>query len=119
MSWRMDLEWPEQGGAMRILIHDNELRIVESRLTMENLAYRSRAIGFLSLLDQAIRAATASGESLPTIEAAVIFQDVVDPPTVEGTHSFWTWTSNVSDPNHERHWLIPNFDFYGAGELTD
>jgi hypothetical protein len=115
VSWRSELKFPSEGGALRVLIHDNELRIVESRMTHGNPAFRARGISLLSLLNIAVQSATAGGERLPTIEAAIVLEDIVEFPTPDGTHSLWTWTSNMSDPTHDRHWLIPNFDFFGAG----
>jgi hypothetical protein len=115
VSWRSELKFPSEGGALRVLIHDNELRVVESRMSHGNPAFRARGISLLSLLNSAVKSATAGGEKLPTIEAAIVLEDIVDYPTPDGTHSLWTWTSNMSDPTHDRHWLIPNFDFFGAG----
>jgi hypothetical protein len=117
VSWRSELKFPNEGGALRVLIHDNELRVVESRMTHRNPAYRARGISFLSLLNAAVRSATAGGERLPTIEAAIVLEDIVDYPDPDSTHSIWTWTANMSEPTHDRHWLIPNFDFYGAGNI--
>jgi hypothetical protein len=84
-------------------------------MTHGNPAFRARGISFLSLLNAAVQSATAGGEKLPTIEAAIVLEDIVEFPTQDGTHSLWTWTSNMTDTTHDRHWLIPNFDFYGAG----
>jgi hypothetical protein len=107
-------ENPNAGGAMRILIHDNKLRIVHSKLTIGHIGYRERGLGLLQLLHRALESATASGEQLPTIEAAIIVEDISDPPTKDGTHTFWTWTSKVSEEVDQRHWLVPNFDFWSA-----
>lgn len=111
VSWR---KWDEEpmgdgsGGAMRILIVENELRILESEGMMGHWGHRGRAMGFLYLLQRSLHSAQAAGEKLPTIEAALIAEDIVNPPDgTKGTHSFWTWTNHIGDETHERHWMIP------------
>ncbi|KAK4636152.1 hypothetical protein CLAFUW4_00211 [Fulvia fulva] len=83
VSWR---KWDEEpmgdgsGGAMRILIVENELRILESEGMMGHWGHRGRAMGFLYLLQRSLHSAQAAGEKLPTIEAALIAEDIVNPP---------------------------------------
>lgn len=134
----IDISWqatgPFDGGAMRILIHQNQLRIVESINAMADPAYQERGLGILQLIQRALNAASAGKELLPTIEAAIVLQDVSYPPTEDGTHSFWTWTrpyhdihfnrTNMwegqelhyerfwSNETFKRVWLVPNFDFW-------
>lgn len=103
------------GGAVRILIHENELRILESLGSMGHLGYRGRVIGALYLLQRAVDSASAGGEVLPTIEASLVVQDNSDPPgDKDDTHSFWTFASHNTDQSHRRLWLFPNFDFWYA-----
>lgn len=98
---------------MRILIHENELRILESEGMIGHWGYRGRGMGFLYLLQRSLYSAQAAGEKLPTIEAAIIAEDIVNPPNgTKGTHSFWTWTNHIGDETHERHWMIPNYDLW-------
>ncbi|KAF7188063.1 hypothetical protein HII31_10635 [Pseudocercospora fuligena] len=112
----VDIAWRNQsnngGGAMRILIHNQELRILESMDTISPVGYRGRAFGILGLLQRAVDSAIAGGEVLPTVEAALLFEDISNPPTDDGTHSFWTWSSLKDHDPHKRLWLIPNFDFW-------
>lgn len=111
-SWRKPVDG-EGGGAMRVLIHENELRILEVLGTMSHLGYRGRAVGALNLLQRAVDSASAGGEKLPTIEAAFVLQDNSDPP--EGTtHSIWSVSSFKGNEDHNRVWLFPNFDFWYA-----
>jgi hypothetical protein len=96
--------------------------------------FRERGLGILHLLHRALKSASAGGETLPTIEAAILLQDVSYPPTENGTHSFWTWARPYHDihfnrtttwegkeVHYERYWwdktfqrvwIIPNFDFW-------
>ncbi|EGP92355.1 uncharacterized protein MYCGRDRAFT_89375 [Zymoseptoria tritici IPO323] len=115
ISWRND-------GALRILIHQNELRILQTKGVWSN-SYRERALSVLSQLQEALWSASAAGEILPTIEAAIVVDDMSLIPTKQGdTHSIWTFTSTDRDPAHQRHWLIPGFSFYsapGTGSFID
>jgi hypothetical protein len=134
----VDISWQPigalEGGAMRILIHKNNIRILESRNAVGDKFFRERGLGILHLLHRALEGATARGEVLPTIEAAIVLQDVSYPPTENGTHSFWTWARPYHDihfnrtnmwegeevhfekywwdQTFQRVWLIPNFDLY-------
>lgn len=47
------------------------------------------------------------------MQAALVVQDISDPPTQDGTHSFWTMAANKNNVSHERLWLVPNYDFWG------
>jgi len=105
-SWRRD-------GAVRILIHDNELRILSSKGTYDNKGYRLRTFSALSMLQRAIWSATAAGERLPTIEASIIVDDMTEIPSGKDRHTAWTWASTSSIP-HRRQWLIPDFGFHYA-----
>ncbi|KAK4501432.1 hypothetical protein PRZ48_007241 [Zasmidium cellare] len=113
-SWRK-VEEGRGGGALRILIHENELRIIETIGCMGHLGYRGRAIGALQLLQRAVDSAAAGGEKLPTIEASLVLQNNSDPPGgKDDTHSFWSVASFKENEEHQRIWLFPNFDFWYA-----
>lgn len=91
------------------------LRILESLGTMNHLGYRGRAIRALFILQRAIDSTSAGREKLPTIEAALIFQNNPGPPPDGGdTHAFWTFSSFKENEVHQRIWLMPNFDFWYA-----
>lgn len=139
----VDISWqatgPFDGGALKILIHKNQLRVLESINAMADTAYQERGLGILQLLLRALDSATAAGEILPTIEAAIVLQDISYPPTEDGTHSFWTWArplrdvhfnrTNVwqgqelhyerfwKDETFRRVWLVPNFDLWATGSM--
>ncbi|KAL9529575.1 hypothetical protein SMMN14_06382 [Sphaerulina musiva] len=141
----VDISWqatgPFDGGALKILIHENQLRVLESINAMADSAYQERGLGILQLLLRALESATAAGEILPTIEAAIVLQDISYPPTEDGTHSFWTWArplrdvhfnrTNVwqgqelhyerfwKDETFRRVWLVPNFDLWATGSIGE
>lgn len=141
----VDISWqatgPFDGGALKILIHENQLRVLESINAMADSAYQERGLGILQLLLRALDSATAVGEILPTIEAAIVLQDISYPPTEDGTHSFWTWArptrdvhfnrTNVwqgqelhyerfwKDETFRRVWLVPNFDLWATGSIGE
>lgn len=114
ITWRHGEDW-RAGGAMRILIHDNQLRILETREVIGALGYEGRGLPLLYMLQRAMDSATAGGERLPTIEASIVLEDISDPPK-EGSYSFWTFARNLKKESHERLWLVPNFDFYVQSE---
>lgn len=116
IAWRNNLSWPWNGGGVRFMIHDNELRILETAGFIGHPAHRSRGTSILMLIQRALEAASATGEVLPTIEAAIVVTDSVDYPEGDQTSSYWTWNANSSD-SQQRHWLVPNFDFYTGGTL--
>ncbi|EME77345.1 uncharacterized protein MYCFIDRAFT_83283 [Pseudocercospora fijiensis CIRAD86] len=117
----VDISWHPtdwlSGGAIRVLIHDNRLRVLESINALRLIGYQERSLGILNLLHRALEAATAGGERLPTIEAAIVLQDLSLPPTEHGTETFWTWTRELGNSTFDRVWLIPNFDFWAAKGL--
>lgn len=141
----VDISWqatgPFDGGALKILIHENQLRVLESINAMADTAYQERGLGILQLLLRALESATAVGEILPTIEAAIVLQDISYPPTEDGTHSFWTWARPVRDVHFNRTnvwqgqelhyerfwkdetfrrvWLVPNFDLWATGSIGE
>jgi hypothetical protein len=108
-AWRHD-------GAFKILIHDNELRILETKGVFGGGGgYQMRSLSVLHMLQQALWSASVAGESLPTIEATVVVDDMSLLPNGHGdTHSIWTFTSHLPNRDHDRHWLIPDFAFYSA-----
>ncbi|CAK1359703.1 hypothetical protein CB0940_05860 [Cercospora beticola] len=141
----VDISWHPtgmfEGGAIRFLIHENKVRVLESINAMLDPkgSIGERGTSFLHLLQRALESATASGEVLPTIEASIVLQDVSSPPTEDGTHSFWTWARPSHDVHFnrtteyngetvhyeqfwkyttfERLWLIPNFDFWYTSSI--
>lgn len=110
----VSIKWREDG-AVHILIHRNELRIIQNKGTWENHGYRVRALAILSLIQRALESATRAGEILPTIETAIVVDDMSG---LDGfphdNHTLWTWASNKNDPNHARQWLVPDFNFFSS-----
>lgn len=118
----VDISWHPtgmfDGGALRILIHNNRIRILESLNAMRNLDYMERGLGIINLLQRALQSATAGGQHLPTIEAAIVLQDWSFPPVNgSGTETFWTWTRGFANATQDRLWLVPNFDFWATAPI--
>lgn len=109
-----DIDISEAHAAMRILIHRNELRILESKNAVDRItAARDRAEGVINLIQRALDSAMVARELLPTVEIALNFKDDAEPSSEEGdTHSFWSFARHVSKESHQRLWLMPNFDFW-------
>jgi hypothetical protein len=113
ITWRDDKKKYTFGaGAMRILIHDNQVRIVESR-EVTAMGFWDRGTGLLRIINRALESASRAGEILPTIEASIVMQDISDPPTEDGTHSFWTFTRRAESESNRRLWVAPNWDMIG------
>lgn len=70
ISWRSDPSMSLPGGAVRFMIHRNELRILETRGAVGAMGYHDRVQGILNLIQRALNSATAGGEMLPTIEVS-------------------------------------------------
>lgn len=112
---RKNREW---GGIFRVLIHDNQIRILEGIGAFDNVWYQSRAKQTLYLLHRALESATAAGEVLPTVEIALTMGDKTAMPTENGTDTVWTFNRLLTDDAQQRHWLIPNFDMWGSGNQS-
>lgn len=107
IAWRRD-------AAFRLLIHDNWIRILETRDIM-NSAYRQRTLSVLHQLHKAVLGATIAGETLPTIEFAVTVDDMSLIPNAENdTHAIWAFTRRLIDTDQDRTWLIPDFNFWSG-----
>lgn len=109
ISWRND-------AAFRGLIHENQLRILETRGAIGNDGYRRRSLSMLSQINRAVAGATAAGEKLPTIEFAVTVDDMALIPNGEDTHAIWSYARRIIDHDQDRIWLVPDFDFWSWGQ---
>lgn len=69
ISWRRD-------AAFQVLIHDNQLRILQTKNTWQNDGYRKRTLYVLSQLHRALLGAAAAGEAVPNVEFAVTVDDI-------------------------------------------
>jgi hypothetical protein len=109
-----DVDISEVKTCMRILIHNNELRILESKHAVDPMGSSpDRALGVLHLFQRALDASMAAGEELPTVELALNFEDASEPPEAAGdTHTFLAAARTIGKESHERIWLMPNFDFW-------
>lgn len=110
-----DVDISETRTGIRILIHQNELRILESVNAMQSDTSPERAEGTLHLLYRALQASIAAGEVLPTIEVGLSFRDEAELPDAHAefaTHSVWGFSHHVDKEWQRRVWLMPNFDFW-------
>lgn len=105
ISWRND-------AAFRGLIHENQLRILQTKGAVGNLGYRRRTLSLLNQINRAITGATAAGQKLPTIEFAVTVDDMALIPNKNDTHAIWSFARRLIDGDQERQWLVPDFDFW-------
>ncbi|KAK4623815.1 hypothetical protein CLAFUW4_05386 [Fulvia fulva] len=123
VSWRNHESKDGGGGAMRLLIHNNELRILQStKDNMGHMGMRPRSIAVLGLMQRAIDSAIAAGEQLPTIEFATCVEDICNGAPAGSMKSFWAFASKHSDEDHKKRWLMPNYDFWfdhGSGSWKD
>ncbi|KAK5125421.1 hypothetical protein LTR85_000530 [Meristemomyces frigidus] len=108
ISWRQD-------AALRVLVHGNQVRILETRHTWEGEGYRKRTRAVLGQIHRALLGAAAAGESAPTAEFAVTVDDQTLIPNAEDdTHTIWAFSRRLIDGDQERHWLIPDFNFWSS-----
>lgn len=105
ISWRKD-------AALRVLIHNNQLRILEAKNTWFG-GYHKRAGAMLSQLHRALLGASAAGEAVPNIEFSVTVDDMsLIPGGKDETHTIWAFTRNTHDRGHDREWIMPDFNFW-------
>jgi hypothetical protein len=111
ISWRKD-------GAIRLLIHKNKLRVLETKVleskhTYGNYSQRTSAV--LNQITRALSGATAAGEVMPTVEFSVTVEDLNQIPDCENdTHTIWHFARRIIDRDQDRIWLIPDFNFWAA-----
>lgn len=117
------LDWRDES-VFRALIHENKLRILETRGIYARDAFRERAYAVLQQIHRALLGASAAGESLPTIEFAVNVDDrPCLPEAANDTHVVWSFARNLGDRSHDRAWLMPDFNFWAwagiAGDFAE
>lgn len=106
------LDWREEG-VFRALIHNNKLRILETRKALENKGLRERTHAVLHQINRALIGASATGETLPDIEFSVIVEDRPNLPTAANdTHVVWSFARRLQDRSHDRAWIIPDFNLW-------
>ncbi|KJX98528.1 DUF821 domain-containing protein [Zymoseptoria brevis] len=99
-------------GGVRFLIHDQQLRIIETR-GLHREDFRHRIIAVAQQILRAITAAEAANEPLPDIEFTVI---VDDKPYLhkDPSAALWSFAKQQANKIHDSIWLIPDFHFFGA-----
>ena len=101
---------PVNDGFARILIHDQQLRIIRTRgMYREDL--RHRIVSVMHQIVRAITAGEAAREPLPDMEFNVIVNDV---PKLDDRNdlALWAFTRAFGNEHHENLWLVPDFHFY-------
>lgn len=108
ISWRRD-------AALRVLVHKNQLRVLETRNTWGDEGYRIRTLDVLSQLHRALLGSAAAGEASPDAEFAVVVDDMTLIPNPQNdTHTVWAFTRRLIDGDQERQWLMPDFNFWSS-----
>lgn len=108
----VDLSW--RGDAMfKVLIHDNELRILETRHSYEQ--YQDRVLAVVHQLHRALEGAKEARDTMPTVEFSVTVDDLsLIPAGKNDAITTWTFARKLGDVNQERLWLMPDFNFWSA-----
>lgn len=105
ISWRRD-------AAFRVLVKDGEVRITETRDTM-NDAYRPRTLAVLHQINRAVIG--AGSEHIPTVEFSVTVDDMsLIPNAPNDNHTVWNFARRLIDHDQDRVWLIPDFNFWAT-----
>jgi len=77
----------------------------------------------LAVLHQINRALLASPEPIPNIEFSFIVNDRSGSPKGSTLETHWSFARQPADPEHERIWLIPDFNYWSwrgiAGSFAD
>lgn len=120
LYWRRD-------GAFRALIHNNQLRILETKgiFSLKNSQYPERTIAVWQQIHRALLGAAAAGEKLPSIEFAATVDDI--PGDIGSndldTRTLWAFCRKYSDRSHDRLFLMPDFNHWSwhgvAGPLNE
>ncbi|KAF2161762.1 hypothetical protein M409DRAFT_58838 [Zasmidium cellare ATCC 36951] len=97
-------------GGVRVLIHDQQLRIINTRGLFRK-DFRHRIIAVLQQLLRALTAAESANEPIPDVEMTIIVDDkpVLDPAK---SSPLWAFTRAYADPKHDDLWLTPDFHFW-------
>lgn len=110
----VNITWTGKGG-LRVLIYENELRILETRdIHHFRDGHDARRVIFvLSQIHRALLGATARGEQIPNIEFAIAVNDYAHLPDERGdSHTVWTFDRRIASEKDERMWLMPDFNFW-------
>lgn len=110
ISWRQD-------AAFRVLIHDNQLRILKTKHTVEGYNERSQAV--LHQLYRALLGAIAARETLPDVEVSIVVDDMsLIPSDHNNTHTIWAFARRIAESAEQRVWLMPDFNFWALEPMA-
>jgi hypothetical protein len=99
-------------GGVRILIHDQQVRIIETRGIWRK-DFRHRIIAVVQQVVRSVAAAEAVNEPLPDMEFTIVVDDIPN-LNQDRTAALWSFTKNFANDVHNSIWLIPDFHFFGA-----
>jgi len=107
----------QSGGVFRALIHENQLRILETKGILDQGGSQmpfERAIAAWQQIHRAILGATAAGEKLPSIEFSASVDDKPNLPEGESddTQTLWAFCRHRKTTAHDRVFLMPDFNFW-------
>ncbi|KAF2083978.1 hypothetical protein K490DRAFT_50261 [Saccharata proteae CBS 121410] len=104
----LDTDW--RPDAIRAMIYDNQLFIIETKGVNDGRWYQERHVASLlavTILHTINRAVVTSPHPLPNIEFTITIADRADRTPNE--RPIWTFARRT---HNEDHWLIPDFSFY-------
>lgn len=110
----INLDWCTYG-CMRLLIYQNELRVLETKDIdhYEDQHDTRRAIAVLSQIHRALLGASANGEVVPNIEFTVSVRDYVALPEEQNdSRTIWSFNRKIGKARDDRLWLMPDFNFW-------
>lgn len=98
-------------GGLRVLIHDQQLRIIETRgLHRDDFRHRIHAV--VHQLNRAMTAAEWANEPFPDTEFTVVVDDIAVLP--DSPSALWAFTRSYANVAHDSLFVIPDFHFYAA-----
>nr|POE88067.1 protein o-glucosyltransferase 1 [Quercus suber] len=108
----VDLSWRENG-LFKILLHDNKLRVLETKGSYGQ--YQDRVLAVVHQLHRALQGASGAGTIMPTIEFSVTVDDLsLIGGAPDHTHATWTFARRLDDIADEQLWIMPDFNFWAA-----
>lgn len=107
---------PLDEGVFRALIHDNQLRILETKgiFSREDSQLAERAVAVWQQIHRALLGASVAGEILPSIEFSVSLHDIpgLSRAAPKSILPLWTFAREYNSQAHEGMFLIPDFNYW-------
>ena len=104
--------WEGNEAGVRVLLHDQKLRVVHSR-GMERNDFRFRIFAMLYQLERAIASVEGGSGTFPDTEFTIAVDDWPHLPTTDN-QTVWAVTRALDKPDNDAVWVIPDFTFWAA-----